>query len=70
VGCKKEGDRLVSGVCCDRTSGNGFKRKGEIKIGYKKKVLYDKGVEAPGQVARDTVGAPSLEIFTVRLDGL
>jgi len=24
-GCKKEGDRLFSRLCCDRTKGNGFK---------------------------------------------
>lgn len=24
-GCKKEGNRLLSGVCCDRTRGTGFK---------------------------------------------
>ena len=26
-GCKKEGDRLLRRVCCDRTKGNGFKLK-------------------------------------------
>jgi len=26
-GCKKEGDRLFSRVCCDRTRGSGFKLK-------------------------------------------
>ena len=24
-GCKKEGGRLFSGICCDRMRGNGFK---------------------------------------------
>jgi len=28
-GCEKEEDRLYSRVCCDRTSGNGFKLKVE-----------------------------------------
>jgi len=26
-GCKKEGDRLMSRVCCDGKKGNGFKLK-------------------------------------------
>ena len=29
-GCKKEGDRIFSRVCCDRTRGNGFGLRGEI----------------------------------------
>jgi len=29
-GCKKEGDRIFSRVCCDRTRGNGFRLRGEI----------------------------------------
>ena len=29
-GCKKEGDRLLSGVCCERTRGNDFELEEEI----------------------------------------
>ena len=29
-GCKEEGDRLLSRVCCDSTRENGFKLKEEI----------------------------------------
>ena len=51
-GCKNEGDRLFSRVCCDRKRGNGFK----LKIGYKKEVFYDRGAEA--QVAQRGGGCP------------
>ena len=34
-GCKKEGERLFSRVCCDGTRGNGFKLEEEIQIGCK-----------------------------------
>ena len=37
-GCKKEGDRLFSRVCCDRTRGNGFKLKeGRFRSEIRKK---------------------------------
>lgn len=29
-GCKKEGDRLLSSVCCERTRGNDFELEEEI----------------------------------------
>jgi len=36
--CKKEGDRLFSRTCCDRTRGHGFKLKeGRLRLGIMKK---------------------------------
>ena len=37
---KKEGDRLCSRVCCDRTGGDGFKLKGwRSKMDVRKKLF-------------------------------
>ncbi|KAK4823916.1 hypothetical protein QYF61_008129 [Mycteria americana] len=67
---KKDGDKLSSRACCDRTRGNGFKLKeGRFRLDIRKKVFYDKGGETLEQLPREVVHAPSLETFKVRLDG-
>jgi len=52
-GYKKEGDRLFSRVCCDRTRGNSFKLKeGRFTVHIRQKFFYDKSGEALEQVAQ------------------
>ena len=53
---KKEGDRLCSRVCCDRTGGRWFQTKRlEIQNGCKEKAFYTKGGETLAQVAQRVI---------------
>jgi len=67
---RKDGDRLFSRACCNRTGGNGFKlREGRFRLDIRKKFFTMKMVEPWNRLPREVVDAPSLETFKARLDG-
>ena len=66
---KKDGGRLFTKACSDRTMGNGFKLKegrGRLNISGN---FFMTRVRHWNRLPRDVVDAPSLEVFKVRLDG-
>ena len=68
---KKEGDKLFSRVCCDKTNGKGFKLKeGRFRLDIRKKSFTVRVVRHWNRFPSDVVYAPSLEKFKVRLYGV
>ena len=66
---RKEGDRLFSRICGDRTRGNGFKLKeGIFRLDIRNKSFNVRVVRHRNRLSRDVFGAPSLETFKVRLN--
>ncbi|KAK4817728.1 hypothetical protein QYF61_026528 [Mycteria americana] len=56
---RKDGDRLFSKACCDRTRSNGFKlREGRFRLDLRKKFFYNEGGEPSEQVAQRGSGGP------------
>ena len=67
---RKEGDRLFSSICCDRTRGNGFRLKeGRFRLGIRKFFTVSV-VRHWHRLPREAVDAPSLETLKARLKGL
>jgi len=61
---------LFTMTCSDRTTGNGFKLKeGRFRLAIRKKFFTLRVVRHWHRLPRGAVAAPSLAVFTARLDG-
>jgi len=67
---KKDGDKLFSKACCDRTGDNGFKLKeGRFRLHKRRNFFTMRVVKHWHRFPREVVSAPSLETFKARLEG-
>jgi len=67
---RKNGENLFSSACCDRTRGNGFKRReGGFRLDIRKKFFIMRVMKHWKRLPRGAVEAPSLQTFKARLDG-